>query len=255
MGKHAAPKQSSVFSLKLLGIIGIVLAMAITAGVTAYFVWPSSGGKREARSERRNYTKEELLTAYRKGEFKDIVPKLDAYLADHKNDYEARTMLASALVVTGNASRAVKEYQSLVDAKPDNADVLYQAGVAMGQLGRLKDAIDYLGRATKAAPNVTLYHAELARLLAKDKQYDAALSEWQQVLSQTPADDRYRATVYAEMASIYVAKGQAGAAKEIVDSGLQIDPQNDYLKAISDQIAASQPARSPSAPSGTSRRR
>ena len=254
MGKHAAPTRSSVFTLKLWGIIGILAVVAITAGVTAYFVWPTSAAKRKIQPSARAYTKEELKNAYRKGEFKDLIPKLDAYLVDHKYDYEARSMLASALVITGNASRAVKEYQSLVDAKPDNADVLYQAGVAMGQLGRMKDAIEYLGRATKASPNVTLYHSELARLLAKDKQYDAALAEWQQVLSQTPADDRYRATVYAEMASIYVAKGQAGAAKEIVDSGLQIDPQNDYLKAISDQIAASQPAPAP-APSGTSRRR
>lgn len=242
MGKHAASKRSSIFSPRLWGIIGAVFVIAITAGVTAYFIWPSPESAPKARSEKRTYAKEELREAYRKGEFKDLIPKLDAYLADHKNDYEARTMLASALVVTGNTSRAVKEYQSLVNAKPDNSDVLYQGGVAMGQLGRIKDAIDYLGRAAKAAPNVTLYHAELARLLAKDKQYDAALSEWQQVLSQTPADDRYRATVYAEMASIYVAKGQASAAKEIVDNGLQIDPQNDYLKAISDQIAATQPA-------------
>lgn len=247
MGKHAAPNRSSVFSLKLLGIIGIILAVAITAGVTAYIVWPSAKSAPKGRREKRTYTKEELRQAYRKGEFKDLIPKLDAYLADHKGDYEARIMLASALVVKGNISRALKEYQSLANAKPDNSDVLYQAGIAMGQLGRIKDAIDYLGRATRVSPNVTLYHAELARLLAKDKQYDAALSEWQQVLSQTPADDRYRATVYAEMASIYVAKGQASAAKEIVDNGLQIDPQNDYLKAISDQITATQPAPAPSA--------
>ncbi len=246
MGRHTAPRQRFIFSLRLWGIIGVIAVVALTAGVTAYFVWPSAGGKQKPAPTERKYTKEELQSAYRRGEFKELVPKLDSYLADHKNDREMRALLASALVIVGNTSRAVKEYQSLVNAKPDDADILYQAGVAMGQLGRIKDAIDYLGRAVRTSPNVALYHSELARLLAKDKQYDAALAEWQQVLSQTPAGDRYRATIYAEMASIYVAKGQPGAAKEIVDSGLQIDPQNDYLKAISDQLAAAQPAPAPS---------
>lgn len=254
MGRHARPKENRL-SARILAIIGVVLIMAITAGVTAYFVWPSPQSRRVKAPEITKVTREELLGDYRKGEFKALVPKLDAYLVDHKDDFEVRSWLASSLVLTGKADRAVKEYKTLIDAKPDNSDILYQAGVAMGQLGRVKDAIDYLGKATKVSPGVALYHSELARLLVGDKQYDIALTEWQQALSLTAQNDRYRATIFAEMASIYVAKGQVGAAKEIVDNGLKIDPQNDYLKSLSAQIAASQPAQPATETNRTTRRR
>lgn len=237
MGKRAARDRSIFSSWGFWTIILGVIAIAVTAGVTAYFVWPSTAPNIGEESQAKKITKEDLRSVYEKGDYKSLIADSAKYLSENKNDIEARRMLATALVLTGNSARAVDEYKTLIAFKPNDGDLLYQAGIAMNQLGRVKDALEYLGRATKAAANVPIYHAEMARTLVKDGQHDAALFEWQQVLAQTAQTDRYRATIFAEMASVYVAKGQTGAAKEIVDNGLAIDPQNEYLKALSEQIS------------------
>jgi tetratricopeptide (TPR) repeat protein len=240
MGKHASNEQS-LFSGKSWMIIAAVVIVCLGAGVAVFFAWPKEDAATKTTVQVRPVAKDEITALYDKGKFDELLPKLETYIKAHGSDLKMRSLHASVLILSGHSDRAVKEYASLVSSNPGNADLLYQAGVAAAQLGRTNDAIDYLTKASKVEPDVALYKIELARLLTKDGQNDPALTQWQQVLSLTPEGDHYRATIFAEMASIYVTKGQVGAAGEIVQNGLKIDPGNEYLKALSAQIAALQP--------------
>ncbi|MHB0977670.1 MAG: tetratricopeptide repeat protein [Candidatus Aquicultorales bacterium] len=236
MGRHAKPSDNPLAKGRFWAVLGIILAVALTAGVTTYFVWPRGEAKPGGVDVKKTVTKEELVAGYQSGKLKDVLPKFAAYLSDNPGDEETRSLYASALVLSGDLEEAVKEYKAIVAKSPGDADALYQGGVALAQLGRTKDAIDFLNKAIAAKSGVMIYHAELARLLGKDGHHDAALSAWQQALSLTPEDDRYRATIFAEMAALYIAKGQPGGASEIIQNGLSIDPENEYLKALSSQI-------------------
>lgn len=238
MGRHARPNEL-FFRDRFWIVSGLVAVGVIILIFAVYSFWPRGTGKQSGVVSEQKITRDGIVSDYQHGKFKEVITASATYLAGNNGDRQIRSLLASSLILTGDAERAVKEYRTLVESKPDDADALYQAGVAIGRFGRVKDAIDFVERAVKASPNVVLYRIELARLLAKDGQNDAALTEWQQVLSKTASEDRYRATIFAEMATLYVAKGTPGAAAEIVDNGLKIDPQNEYLKALSAQISAS----------------
>ncbi|OFW33931.1 MAG: hypothetical protein A2074_01990 [Candidatus Aquicultor primus] len=173
--------------------------------------------------------KQAIIEKYNKSEFVEVIPSLEKYLSRNPNDQEVRELLASAYLLSGNGARSVKEYQTILKSKPDDADTLYKIGVVLQHMDRGNEAITYLNQAVQAAPDVILFHSELARANSRAKFYREAIEEWKIVLNLLPPADKARASALAEIANIYILQGEFALAKEAIVNGLKIEPASDAL--------------------------
>lgn len=254
LGRHAANRKDgdardSSINIKniLWGLLAVVVVAAtIFLGIR---LWPaSSSNQHKAQSDTMQSKLDEkrLIEAYNKGEYKAVIPDLQKLVESQEGNLEARDMLATSYLLTGDNKRALEEFEAILKLKPNDVEMLYKIGVLLQHTGRTNEAITYLNRATKAAPDVALFHSELARANTKAKYYADAIEEWKAVLNLLPPGDKARANVLAELADVYIAQNDLIQARGIIATGLALDPENEALKSIEAKIGgqiqgASQP--------------
>jgi len=78
---------------------------------------------------------------------------LEAHLAGHPEDSEARFLLARVRAWQGTPELALPLYKRLLQQEPGNADYLLGQGQALLWAGRPQDALDSLERAAEIAPD------------------------------------------------------------------------------------------------------
>jgi tetratricopeptide (TPR) repeat protein len=232
--------------LPLKGLItGVIL---LIVGVALVFIvlyaW-STQEKPKPKSiiSREEVSKEKINLLYNQGKIKEVIPLLQVYLKKNKNDIQAQNMLASAYLLIGDIKKATKRYQLILKLKPGDSDTLYRLGVLYREQGLSSEAIVYLKKAIEVAPTVSLYQAELAKALTTAKKFDEALSTWEKVMVLTSPNDKYRATIYGEMANIYLLKNNWQMAQDMLESGLRIDAQNQFLLTLQEKLAEAQGGR------------
>ncbi|HZD60268.1 MAG TPA: tetratricopeptide repeat protein [Anaerolineae bacterium] len=245
LGRHAASRKRGIIQS-----IGSNVSKALWISLTVVFVISAAGlvvqvwskgadDKKQVQSgasRSAEMSKREILEGYARGDYKTIVPDLEEFISHNPNDQEMREILASSYLLTGNSERSLKEYQAILKAKPNDPETLYKTGVVLQYMGRTNEAIDYLGRATRAAPSIVPFHAELARANSSAKHYAEAVEEWKIVLNLLPLDDTSRASAIAEIANNYMLQGELVLAKEAVTNGLAVDPDNEALKELESKI-------------------
>jgi len=262
LGRHAASSQkhSKFQSIGAnmgkalwisLAVVFIILAIGFTIKV-----WPKGAPVENKDSNNASQAvkvdKKEIIEAYGKGDFKAVIPSLEKYLSRNPDDQEMREILASSYLLTGDKKHAFKEYEAILEAKPNDPETLYKIGIVLQHMDRTNEAITYLVRATQAAPNVILFRSELARANTKAKYYAEAIEEWKIVLNLLPAADKARASIFAEIANVYILQNEFLQAKEAIANGLALDPTNEALKTLEAKIGGQiQPAPPPGPGVGT----
>jgi putative PEP-CTERM system TPR-repeat lipoprotein len=105
----------------------------------------------------------------------------------------ARFMKAAAeLMESHDYARAILNYQSAIQIKPEDADARYRLGLAFLAFGRPKDAVVAFRLAIEANPQhpaAQLKLAELAILTHNEQIVKDAESRVQKILSENPSDD------------------------------------------------------------------
>lgn len=242
MGKRAASRKASTFQninmdinlQKTLLITLAVLLVAIAIGLGLYF-WPKTVGQDQADKNIQKpeiTSKKAIIEEYNKSNYKNVIPGAENYLKSNKDDLKMREILASSYLLTGNSKKSLAEYQLILESKPSDAETLYKIGILQQRMGKQSEALSYLSRAVRAAPNVILFHAELARVSANSNYYPNAVEEWKSVLNLLPPADKARATVLAEIANLYILQDDLIQAKGIIATGLALDPSNETLRAL-----------------------
>jgi tetratricopeptide (TPR) repeat protein len=223
------------------GVILLVVALALVFLVL--YAWGlHEKSKPKNILSREEVSKEKINLLYNQGKAKEVIPLLQVYLKKNRNDIQAQNMLASAYLLVGDIKRATRRYQLILKLKPGDSDTLYRLGILYREQGLPGEAIVYLKKAIEVAPAVPLYQAELARALTATKKFDEALSVWEKVMVLTPpSDKKYRATIYGEMANIYLLKNNWQMAQDMLESGLRIDAQNQFLLTLKEKITLMQP--------------
>ena len=237
MGKRASIRKDRTERIQpgIGKAVVITLAILLLISIIGVGVRFFSKGPATDSSTRQNADqpiiddKQAIIEKYNKGEFAAAIPSLEKYLSKNPSDQEIREFLASAYLLSGNGARSVKEYQTILKAKPGDADTLYKIGVVLQHMDRGNEAITYLNQAVQAAPDVILFHSELARANARAKFYREAVEEWKIVLNLLPPADKARASALAEIANIYILRGEFAPAKEAIANGLEIEPSSDAL--------------------------
>ncbi|WP_405235279.1 YaiO family outer membrane beta-barrel protein [Lentisalinibacter orientalis] len=94
-------------------------------------------------------------------------------LAEHPGDPALRFRLAQVLRWSGDPEGALREYDALLDAYPDNVDYVYGRALALEQLGRDAEAQEAVRRAVRLAPEYEAVR-RLEQRLAEDDNPGAA---------------------------------------------------------------------------------
>jgi tetratricopeptide (TPR) repeat protein len=86
----------------------------------------------------------------------------------------------------GRLAEAVQIYQQILQADPDNADVLHLMGNAACQLGNVDFSISLISRASTLSPTNTAYLISLGMAYRAKKQFDLSLTCYSRVLEIEP---------------------------------------------------------------------
>jgi tetratricopeptide (TPR) repeat protein len=220
--------RSKFFSTIIYALIAIAAIAAIV-----YFVWPKTPSiDNNSQTDGGELTVTQITTLYNSGDFDKASTALAKYLASNPNDLAMRDMLASSYMLVGKNKEAISEYETLLKSKQNDADILYKIGVIKQRLGKQQEAIAFLQQASEAAPDVLLIKIELARANTEAKVYDNAIEAWKASLKLLPENDKARVGIIAELANIYLIKADFEKAKDVLEEGLAIDPDNATLKSL-----------------------
>jgi tetratricopeptide (TPR) repeat protein len=211
----------------------LALIVVVAAGAAAFYLWPNSSAMvKTSVSGEDELTVTQITNLYDEGKFEPAAKALVKYIASNPSDSNMREMLASSYLMIGKNNEAISEYETLLKAKPNDADILYKIGVIKQKADQQQDAIAYLKRASEASPSTMLFKIELARASTKAKQYDDAIKEWNAAMDLLPQNDKARVDIIAELANIYLIQTNFTQAQKVLETGLQIDPENTELKAL-----------------------
>jgi Flp pilus assembly protein TadD len=122
----------------------------------------------------------------------EALPLLRTALDDWPGDVPAREAEALALRLQGRSEEALSACEAVLARAPGRELTLSDAASIAEQLGRRRAAIDYLRRAAAVNPWHPEYRASLARLLAEDEEWAAAVPECEAALRLAPTDGATR---------------------------------------------------------------
>lgn len=220
----------------IYGITTIVFTIIVVFAVTIFFpkgppepVEPVSGNVAFK-------SKREVKKLYEDGKFKKALPALSELVERNPQDVELRAMLASSYRLNGEPGKSQKEYEEIVKIAPDNADAAYQLGILSRQADQLSEAVEYLEKAVELRPDSALFLSELAKSYVKSGLFEEAIDEWERALEAYPEKSLARAAVYAEIGDVYVMTEELSRARQAYQAGLDIQPNNEYLKTRLEEI-------------------
>ena len=122
----------------------------------------------------------------------------------------------------GATVRAMRLYEKVLTLNPGNTDALQLLGLIEFDNGRIERAVQLIGEAIKANPDVPVYHYNLAVVHRSDNNNEAALKHLQQVLALEP--NHRDALDHAALACM--ALGEIVEALGYIVHLLLIDPQH-----------------------------
>lgn len=207
---------------KRLIIFSIIAALIIWAFFAIFKPFERSALEQQETLKER----QEIFALYNSGQVKEVLPRLQAFDEDNPNDVAVKTLLASSNWLLGKPNEAEKIYKEILDIDPNEADTLYRLGILYRQLGKQDDSMDYLNKAVKTKPDVSLFRAELAKGFEASAKYNQALEQWKTVLKLIPQKTDYRASVWESIGDDYNKLGLAGEAKNAYKNGLKYLPPN-----------------------------
>ncbi len=136
------------------------------------------------------------------------------------DDFESHYNLAAMLQARGEWEQAVKEYESALRVRPQDAVVNNALGGVLLARGRLDEAIIHLGAAVKNRPNYFDSHYNLGNALASKGDFGAAAVQFRTATRLKPDD----ADAEANLGSALAQMGRLSEAKSHYRRALQLNP-------------------------------
>jgi tetratricopeptide (TPR) repeat protein len=146
-----------------------------------------------------NYGAAHLQLAYeyrRRGEYDKAIAELQRILRMFP-DYPVAGLLGLFYLDSGDSTRAIAHFREQMQRRPNDTDLIYYYGVALGFLGQTDSAVAMLLRAGESDPNeVQAYKAAYGLLLQEGRQAEAG-QVLQRLVERHPDDPEVRAYLEA----------------------------------------------------------
>jgi Flp pilus assembly protein TadD len=156
------------------------------------------------------------------------LPLLEKALATDPDDPPAWESRGNALWFLGRLEEAMAAYQKGLDLAPQNETTLGRAATLASRLNRLAAARSYSERAIAVNPWHGPYHLELAKVHARNKDWNDAIQECERALALNPAHLAARSLLI----SAYAQQGnrQRAEAEFKILAGLSPPGQQESLR-------------------------
>jgi YaiO family outer membrane protein len=128
----------------------------------------------------------------RSGAHAQALKEFQAVAAANPDDIEARLWIARLHVLLGHPRRAADVYESIVAAQPQNVDALLGLGEALTSASRLREGADALSRAEALAADRPAILTAQGRLHMAAGRTSLALAYFQRALALDPANAEAR---------------------------------------------------------------
>lgn len=156
------------------------------------------------------------------------VAVLSPYVRTHPADITARLLLAQALLGSGHADAAEKQYQSVLQRSPENYIALAQLGNLYERAGRLQQAAPLLAWAVKHSRGEPALRIEWAEVLTRLHRFHEASNALAQVSAPPSGDSRL--TFFRLKAAIAEGLGDSPAAARDMENALALHAQDPDLQ-------------------------
>lgn len=127
-----------------------------------------------------------------------------------------------ALHQSGDLEGAEAAYASILKAAPGHADALHLSGLIKHQQGEHATAAEMIRSAIEMDENVTLYHANLGRVLKAAGDDAGAVEAFRGAVQLEPDT----ASLHADLASALLGTGDADAARARANLAIELDPNS-----------------------------
>ena len=154
------------------------------------------------------------------GLFERETTALERLLEEDASDDDARRRLADALLLAGEAARAIPHYEHIVATSPRNAHALGQLARACRKLGELEAADRWVKRALEATPGDDDLRLLLAELSYHRGLSDDALAILRELATRRPED----ADVQYLLGFVLGDLGQYAEGAEAAKRALRLNP-------------------------------
>lgn len=126
----------------------------------------------------------------------------------------------------GDKQRALQEFQTAIQLKPNYGDAYHNLANTFVELGEIDKALENYQNALKYNPKLWQSYQNIAALYFGQKQYNPALENIQKAININPKN----LNLHFNLGVIYLAGGEKSKAKEIFSSILAVDPKNQQVK-------------------------
>lgn len=129
------------------------------------------------------------------------------------NHVEARTLLGWVeSEIHGNFDAAIKEYEKVVELRPDSAEAYNNLGVAEKRKGELDKAADAFNKALERKPEYGAALSNRGWIFAEENKWAEARQDFERALKINPADD---GALYGLSQSLRESRDYAGAQQAL----------------------------------------
>lgn len=134
-------------------------------------------------------------------------------IAINPNHVEARTLLGWVeSEIRGDFDSAIREYQKVVELRPNSAEAYNNLGVAEKRKGELDKAADAFNKSLERKPDYDAALSNRGWIFAEQNQWVAARRDFEQALKINPGDD---GALYGLSQALREARDYAGAQQSL----------------------------------------
>ena len=148
------------------------------------------------------------------------LPLLESALAARPDDLAAWEARGFALTMLGRYAEGLAAFRSALDREPGRESALLGAADAAARAGRRDDAIADLRRAIAINPTRWAYHADLASLYFRGRDWPAAAATGREAVRLSPADVATRRL----LVRTFLRMGDSQAARSELQTLLGFNP-------------------------------
>jgi tetratricopeptide (TPR) repeat protein len=174
------------------------------------------------------------MQALRNQRWDDAVGSFRKALALAPGDASLRYWLATALLMSGDAAGAEREFRTVVRAQPDYARAHFSLGVLHERRGELAGAQREFEETVRYAPNLPEGHLRLAETLRTAGNPAAAVPHYQAAITLDPG----LADAWIGGAQALIGLGRGDTARDWLGRARRVHPDRRELADLAQRLAA-----------------
>jgi len=159
------------------------------------------------------------------GNFEEARRVFEEILVSVPDSFEANLGIGMVHGIEGDVSAAIHFFEKAGDIQPASAEVFYNLGLALSQLGKVEQAVAAYRRSLKNSPSYEAW-LNLGNLYDDSGDLDAAAGSYSKAIDLNPN----HALAHVNLGNVQAKSGNREHAIRSYEAALEIDPDNEQAR-------------------------